>query len=89
MARDTGAVRADRDDRVHRRPKWPWVLLALLVLIVAILIVFFALEWISVDFTGGDVDVDAPNVDVDTDLPDVEVDPGEAPDIDVENDPSN
>ncbi len=89
MARNTGAVRADTDERTHRRSKWPWVLLALLVLIVAILIAFFALGWLTVDFTGGDVDVDAPSVDVDSDLPDVEVDPGEAPDIDVENDPSN
>jgi hypothetical protein len=89
MTRDTGTFRADADQRAHRRPKWPWVLLALLVVIVAILVVFFALGWLSVDFSGGDVDIDAPSVDVDTDLPDVDVDPGEAPDIDVEDAPSN
>ena len=82
MTRDTGAFRADTDERTRSGSKWPWVVLALLVLILAILIAFFALGWLSVDFTGGDVDVD-------TDLPDVDVDPGEAPDVDVENDPSN
>jgi hypothetical protein len=52
-----------------------------------IAVVLFALGWLSFDVTGGDIDV--PSVEVDTNLPDVDVDPGELPDVDVENEPSN
>ena len=88
MTRPHGALRVDEPHKIKKR-KWPWVLLAILVLLIALLVAFFALGWLSIDFTGGNVDVDAPDVDVDTNVPDVDVDPGELPDIDVEQSPSN
>ncbi len=87
MARNTGAVSGDTDRRKRRRRRWPRILLALLALIALIAVTLFALGWLSFDFTGGNID--APSVEVDTNLPDVDVDPGELPDVDVENEPSN
>ncbi len=86
MTGPRGAVRVDEPHQT-RRPRWPWVLLAVLVVLIALLIVFLASGWLSVDFTGGAVE--APDVDVDSNLPDVDVDPGELPDVDVEGSPSN
>ena len=87
MARNTGAVSGDTDRRKRGKRRWPGILLAILALIALIAVVLFALGWLSFDVTGGDID--APSVEVDTDLPDVDVDPGELPDVDVENEPSN
>ncbi len=87
MARNTGAVSGDTDRRKRRRRRWPRILLALLALIALIAVALFALGWLSFDFTGGNID--APSVEVDTNLPHVDVDPGELPDVDVENEPSN
>ena len=87
MARNTGAVSGDTDRRKRGKRRWPRILLAILALIALIAVVLFALGWLSFDFTGGDIDV--PSVEVDTNLPDVDVDPGELPDVDVENEPSN
>ena len=87
MARNTGTVSGATDRRKRGKRRWPWILLALLALIALIAVVLFALGWLSFDFTGGDIDV--PSVEVDTNLPDVDVDPGQLPDVDVENEPSN
>ena len=87
MARNTGAVSGDTDRRKRGKRRGPGILLAILALIALIAVVLFALGWLSFDVTGGDID--APSVEVDTNLPDVDVDPGELPDVDVENEPSN
>jgi hypothetical protein len=87
MARNTGAISGDTDRRKRRRRRWPWILLTILALTALIAVVLFALGWLSFDVTGGNID--APSVDVDTNLPDVDVDPGELPDVDIENEPSN
>src|SRR4028119_1907106 len=78
MARNTGAVGGDTDRRKRRKRRWPWILLAIFVLIALIAVVLFALGWLTFDFTGGNID--APSVDVDTDLPAVHADSGDIAD---------
>ncbi len=60
-------------------PKWPMVVLLLLVLFV---VVSLAAGWVDIDVRGGDLDV--PNADVEVDSPDVDVDSGNLPDVDVQ-----
>ena len=84
---NSALLSGDTDRRKRGKRRWPRILLAFLVLMALVAVVLFALGWLSFDFTGGDID--APSVEVDTNLPDVDVDPGELPDVDVENEPSN
>ena len=70
-------------DRSGKGPKWPGLVLALLLLLVLFIVVSFAAGWVDFDVSGA-ADVDLPDTDVDVDAPDVDVDSGDLPDVDVE-----
>lgn len=65
-------------------PKWPWIVLGVLLLLLLFLLIGLLIGWIDVDFSGGNLDVEAPDADVSVDSPDVDADPGQLPDVDVD-----